>query len=95
MPALARLHVVSGLPSAALLGRVAVLVSATLRALRNRREVSRLGELSDRELADIGLTRIDLAAVSRLPLAVDPTRHLAPLVEARARAEERAARSVC
>ena len=50
--------------------------SEVLRALRNRREFYRLGQMSDLELADIGLRRGDLHAVSENPLTLDPTGRL-------------------
>lgn len=61
-------------------------------AFRNRREIYRLGELSDTELADIGLTRADLHVAVGHPLAADPTASLSIIVRRR---QEDAARSVC
>ena len=46
---------------------------------RNRRDFGRLGEMNDLELADIGLTRADLALVSELPFSEDPTARLGML----------------
>jgi uncharacterized protein YjiS (DUF1127 family) len=66
-----------------------------LRALKNRREFYRLGELSDAELADIGLTRADLHVAYGHPLGSDPTSALSVIVQRRADDEEAAARSVC
>ncbi|WP_420408318.1 DUF1127 domain-containing protein [Hoeflea sp.] len=43
------------------------------RALINRAGARRLKEFSDRELADIGLTREDLGHAFSKPLTVDPT----------------------
>lgn len=71
----------SGFPA----GRIADAFVAFLRAWKHRREVYRLGEMSDSELADIGLTRSDLNVVVGLPLGNDPTTHLGVLAEARRR----------
>ena len=57
--------------------------SEVLRALRNRREFYRLGQMSDLELADIGLRRGDLHAVSENPLTLDPTGRLGIIAERR------------
>ncbi len=43
------------------------------KALKNRREFYRLGEMSDAELADIGLTRADLHVAYGHPIGADPT----------------------
>jgi len=64
------------------------------RAWRNRREFYRLGEMSDTELADIGLTRSDLSVVVDLPFRQDPTEHLGALAAARQREIEAMARQV-
>lgn len=56
-----------------------------LRALANRREVGRLGDLSDAALADIGLMRGDLHFARRTPFGVDPTRRLATVAHERVR----------
>jgi uncharacterized protein YjiS (DUF1127 family) len=69
-------------------------VDAVLRFLtawKNRREVYRLGEFSDTQLADIGLTRSDLHVVIDLPLGRDPTIHLGAIA-ARHREAEATAR---
>jgi uncharacterized protein YjiS (DUF1127 family) len=60
-------------------------VANFLRAWKNRREFYRLGEMSDTELADIGLTRSDLTVAVDLPFGSDPTAHLGALAEARLR----------
>lgn len=70
-------------------------VAAILRAWKNRREVYRLGEMTDWELADIGLTRADLHVAIRAPMTADPTVILGSAAEARAFAAEAAARRVC
>jgi uncharacterized protein YjiS (DUF1127 family) len=56
-----------------------------MRAFRNRREFYRLGQMSDLELADIGLRRGDLYAVSENPLKLDPTGRLGAIAEGRVR----------
>lgn len=68
--------------------------STLLRALKNRREVNRLGHLSDHELADIGLMRTDLVVAMRSPYVIDPTRRLADFARERHAAED-GARQVC
>ncbi|WP_370156571.1 DUF1127 domain-containing protein [Ferrovibrio sp.] len=54
-----------------------------LRAWKNRRAFYRLGEMSDAELADIGLTRADLNVAIDLPFGSDPTAHLGSMAETR------------
>jgi uncharacterized protein YjiS (DUF1127 family) len=58
------------------LRRAARALAETVRALANRWLAKDLCDLSDYELADIGLTRADLARAFDLPLASDPSRHL-------------------
>jgi uncharacterized protein YjiS (DUF1127 family) len=65
------------------------------KAWRNRREFYRLGEMSDAELADIGLRRSDLSVAVGLPFNADPTTHLGAIASARLRAIEDGAREVC
>ena len=79
----------------AAVARVAGALRSFLRAVANRRQVNRLGNLSDHELADIGLTRSDLHVVVDLPFGRDPTVHLGPLAEIRRREIEAAARQSC
>lgn len=67
---------------------------AFLRALRNRRALNRLGDLSDHELADIGLLRSDLIVAMRAPLGVDPTARLNDYARQRCISED-GARRVC
>lgn len=62
---------------------VADKVSALLRALRNRREFYHLGQMSDIELADIGLRRGDLYVAGENPLFIDPTGRLGEIAEGR------------
>jgi len=73
--------------------RAVNVVSSFYRSWKNRREFMRLGEMSDTELADIGLRRTDLHAAVGLPFGIDPTARLNDIVHARS--EEDAARSVC
>ncbi len=70
-------------------------LSGFYRAWKNRREFMRLGEMSDAELADIGLVRSDLHVAVGLPLGSDPTVHLSTLARQRLRVAEEAARRVC
>lgn len=74
--------------------RVVNAVSNFLRAWKNRREFYHLGQMSDTELADIGLTRSDLSVAVDLPFGSDPTEHLGALAEARLREVEAMARQV-
>ncbi len=67
---------------------VANLAARIFRAWRNRREVYRLGEMSDAQLSDIGLTRGDLHVVWQSPISVDPTEQLGRISQARIRAYE-------
>ena len=69
----------------ALAARVVNNVASFLRAWKNRRAFYQLGEMSDAELADIGLTRSDLNVAIDLPFGSDPTAHLRPLADARIR----------
>ena len=45
-------------------------------SLRNRSEVSALAEMTDHQLADIGLTRDDVRSALAAPLACDPAESL-------------------
>jgi uncharacterized protein YjiS (DUF1127 family) len=49
----------------------------TILAVQRRQALTRLAELDDRLLADIGITRDDLHAADREPLMRDPTNLLA------------------
>ncbi len=82
-------------PRQAVVARAVNLVSSLVRSWKNRRDFERLGQLSDSELADIGLRRVDLHAVDDLPFFVDPTQKLNVIAEARARRGEQAAREIC
>nr|WMC98131.1 DUF1127 domain-containing protein [Aminobacter aminovorans] len=64
------------------------------RAWKNRRAFYRLGELSDTELADVGLTRGDLCVAVDLPFASDPTVRLRSIRQARSENIEVMARRV-
>ncbi len=57
------------------------------RAVKNRREMYHLGQMSDVELADIGLRRGDLFEVSAGPLTIDPTGGLCAIADGRIREE--------
>ncbi len=81
-------------PRPAFSTRVVNAVSGFVRALKNRRAVYHLGEMSDTELADIGLTRADLNVAVDLPLGIDPTAHLGSVADARLRRIEDMARRV-
>jgi uncharacterized protein YjiS (DUF1127 family) len=74
--------------------RVVAGLGNLFRAWKNRRHVNRLGDLSDHELADIGLMRSDLAVVLRSPIGVDPTSRLSRMARDRFTAED-GARRVC
>jgi uncharacterized protein YjiS (DUF1127 family) len=69
-------------------------VAGVYRAYKNRRAFYRLGELSDAELADIGLSRSDLHVAFSVPLGVDPTVRLRVLADERIGAIEDCARRV-
>lgn len=72
--------------------RAVNLLLKAFRAYRNRRAIYHLGDLTDTELADIGLRRTDLHVAYRAPFGVDPTERLGFIAEARA--EEALARQV-
>jgi len=55
------------------------------RVAEARRTLARFGAMTDRELADVGLLRSDLAAATALPPHVEPGRRLAEARGARAR----------
>ncbi|MGE0502836.1 MAG: DUF1127 domain-containing protein [Rhizobiaceae bacterium] len=79
----------------AIVSRVATVAVNAWRVLKNRREFHRLGMLSDSELADIGLRRVDLHAASGFSLFRDPTEQLGAIATARSWGGEDAARRVC
>jgi len=74
--------------------RVANTVSNFYRAWKNRRAFYRLGEMSDAELADIGLTRSDLHVAIDVPFGSDPTVRLRSIAVERAETIEDLARKV-
>jgi uncharacterized protein YjiS (DUF1127 family) len=51
-------------------------ITALFTAWQNRRVLYHMGQMSDHELSDIGLTRADLYAVESGPVSVDPTARL-------------------
>lgn len=69
----------------ALTARPMRLAADFYRAWKNRRAFYRLGELSDAELADIGLTRSDLHVAVAAPFASDPTVRLRDMTAERIR----------
>jgi uncharacterized protein YjiS (DUF1127 family) len=75
--------------------RLVQVASNLFKALKNRREFYRLGDMSDAELADIGLTRADLHVAHGHPIGTDPTAALGVIARRRAEDEQAAARSVC
>jgi uncharacterized protein YjiS (DUF1127 family) len=74
--------------------RVANAISNAYQAWKNRRAFYRLGEMSDSELADIGLTRADLHVAIDVPFGRDPTERLRAIVVDRADTIEDLARKV-
>ncbi|TGQ87852.1 DUF1127 domain-containing protein [Mesorhizobium sp. M8A.F.Ca.ET.208.01.1.1] len=64
------------------------------RAWKNRRAFYRLGEMSDAELADIGLTRADLHVAIDVPFGRDPTAILREIASDRVETIEDIARKV-
>lgn len=72
--------------------RVSGVAAAFYRDWNNRRQFRRLKEMSDWELADIGLTRDDLRAAWNRRPDVDPTAHLAMLKNRRDALEDAAGR---
>ncbi len=76
------------------LARIFRFVADFLRAWKHRRQVYRLGDMSDAQLADIGLVRSDLNVVVDLPFTRDPTAQLGAFAAARQREIEAVARQV-
>jgi uncharacterized protein YjiS (DUF1127 family) len=62
---------------------LSTLASAVVRYWTSRQVASRLGALSDHELADIGLARGDVSGLSPTFFGEDPTRVLAQRVAGR------------
>jgi uncharacterized protein YjiS (DUF1127 family) len=77
-----------------LVARWATAFASLYRNWKNRRDFYRLGELSDTELADIGLTRSDLHVAMDGPFGSDPTVRLRSLASARLDGIEDIARRV-
>ncbi|PBC07606.1 DUF1127 domain-containing protein [Mesorhizobium sp. WSM3859] len=69
-------------------------IANSYRAWKNRRAFYRLGEMSDAELADIGLTRADLYVAVAVPFGRDPTAKLRAIASERADTIEDLARQV-
>jgi len=59
-------------PAIAALSRFTGFVGQVRRNLRNRRDAAALAEMSDHQLADIGLTRDDVHSALAAPYTVDP-----------------------
>ena len=74
--------------------RLANAIADAWRAWKNRRAFYRLGEMSDAELADIGLTRADLHVAVAIPFGRDPTVKLRAIASERADTIEDLARQV-
>ena len=74
--------------------RVVNALANAYRAWKNRRAFYRLGEMSDAELADIGLTRADLHVAIDIPFGRDPTARLRAIASDRADTIEDLARKV-
>jgi uncharacterized protein YjiS (DUF1127 family) len=64
--------------------RVVDRIVAFFRAWKNRHAFYRLSEMTDAELADIGLTRSDLHVAVYVPIGADPTVNLRSLANQRA-----------
>lgn len=74
--------------------RLTGIVADLYRMWKNRRAFYRLGELSDAELADIGLTRTDLHVAVAVPFGADPTARLRVMADERINTIEDCARQV-
>ncbi|MBO6718170.1 MAG: DUF1127 domain-containing protein [Rhizobiaceae bacterium] len=72
--------------------RVSGIAAVLYRDWNNRRQFRRLQDMSDWELADIGLTRDDLRAAWNRRPDTDPTAHLAALRRQRDALEDAAGR---
>lgn len=72
--------------------RIARMTGAVLRYWNNRRQFRRLGEMSDWELADIGLEREDLNEAWKRRIDTDPLRYLGSVVRTRGTLEDAARR---
>jgi uncharacterized protein YjiS (DUF1127 family) len=98
MPAITSLTILAAAPLrrvlSGLAGGVRRAVKEIAHKLKNRRDASRLAELDDRMLADIGLSRSDLRDAFALPRWRDPGGLLARRVAER-RGSRRAIESTC
>jgi uncharacterized protein YjiS (DUF1127 family) len=74
-----------GQTAAGLRQRAVQEIGRILQVVANRRAVRRMTMLDDRLLADIGLSRTDVASALAQPVWVDPSRNLAETVEYRRR----------
>ena len=73
--------------------RVANIVASFYRTWKNRRAFDHLDEMSETQLADIGLTRTDLRVAAGVPFGSDPTVKLRSLSDRRAGTVEVRART--
>ncbi|WP_265515517.1 DUF1127 domain-containing protein [Nitratireductor luteus] len=67
--------------------RVARAAAGLLTLWKSRRAMRHLNDLSDWELADLGLVREDIARAYEIPLLDDPTLRLQQIARKRARSE--------
>lgn len=67
----------------AVAGRVFETIATFFRVWKNRRAFDRLGDMTDTELADIGLTRSDLHLAVDAPFGSDPTARLRAITDRR------------
>lgn len=74
--------------------RLVTFLANFIQAWKNRRAFYRLGEMTDTELADIGLTRADLHVAVDLPFTGDPTVRLRSIRQVRSENIETMARRV-
>ncbi|HWK12876.1 MAG TPA: DUF1127 domain-containing protein [Rhizobiaceae bacterium] len=77
---------------ALLVARVVGTAMALRRAIRNRRMFHRLREMTDRELADVGIRRSDLHEAWRRRVELDPTAYLNQIARSRSSLEGAARR---
>ena len=78
--------------SVALFARAVNVVAETIRSWRNRKQFRRLSDMSDWELADVGLDRADLRDAWERRVETDPTVYLNLLVRSRIGLEDAARR---
>jgi uncharacterized protein YjiS (DUF1127 family) len=72
--------------------RIARVAGAVLRYWTNRRQFRRLAEMSDWELADIGIERVDLDRAWKRRIDIDPLRYLGQVARSRGTVEDAARR---